>query len=348
MSNLNVDAPKGILREGWSATVNDYAIAGGWACGYNVLVVGDAAGGIFGFKGTSGDILWKHPSIHNGGLLSLDIHPERNLFASAGQDGRDLIWNALEGEVLQIIELGKGWVEKVVWSPNGQWLALSISRHVHVYDIKGQWIWSSDPHASTVSAIAWSGEKELVTTCYGQVTFFDIPSGNTPQRFEWKGSLISLVISPDGEVVTCGSQDNSIHFWRRSTGEDSMMAGYPGKPSELSFDRTGTFLATGGSESVTVWNFSGDGPEGTRPDILDFHVRMITKLAFSNYSTRLASGSRGGSVIVWSVKDDEESGIVGAGLLGNVVADLIWRPDDRALAALDASGGVTVWRIHNK
>ena len=55
---------------------------------------------------------------------------------------------------------------------------------------------------------------------------------------------------------------------------------------------------------------------------------MITKLAFSNHSTRLASGSRG-SVIIWSVKNEEESGIVGAGLLGEVVADLIWRPDDR-------------------
>ena len=348
MSNLKVDTPKGILRKGWSTTVDDYAIGGGWACGHDVLVVGDAAGGIFGFKGTSGDTIWKHPNIHNGGLLSLDIHPERDLFASSGQDGRVLICNAKEGQVLQTIELGKGWVEKVAWSPSGKWLAMSISRRVHVYDIDGHEVWKSDDHASTVSAIAWASETELVTACYGHVTFFNVPSGDVPQRFEWKGSLISLVLSPDGDVVACGSQDNSIHFWRRSNGEDSMMSGYPGKPSELSFDRTGTLLATGGSESVTVWNFEGDGPEGTRPDILDFHVRMITKLAFSNYSTRLASGSRGGSVIVWSVKKEEESGIVGAALLNDIVADLIWRPDDRALAALDASGGVNVWRIHSK
>ena len=66
-----------------------------------------------------------------------------------------------------------------------------------------------------------------MTTCYGCVTFFDIPSGEVLQKFEWKGSLISLELSPDGDVVACGSQDNSIHFWRRSTGEDSMMSGYP-------------------------------------------------------------------------------------------------------------------------
>ena len=36
MSNLNVDTPKGILRVGWSATVDDYAITGGWACGHDL------------------------------------------------------------------------------------------------------------------------------------------------------------------------------------------------------------------------------------------------------------------------------------------------------------------------
>ena len=168
------------------------------------------------------------------------------------------------------IELGNGWVEQVAWSPLGTLLAMSISRRVYVYDVNGQEVWRSDDHISTVSAVAWASEKELVTTCYGRVTFFDIPSGDVLQKFEWKGSLVSLELSPDGDVVACGSQDNSVHFWRRSTGEDSMMSGYPGKTLKLlSFDRTGTLFMTGGSPSVTVWNFSGNGPEGTRPDVLD-------------------------------------------------------------------------------
>ena len=43
------------------------------------------------------------------------------------------------------------------------------------------------------------------------------------------------------------------------------MTGYPGKPSHLAFDSTGTVLATGGSERVTVWSFQGEGPERTAP-----------------------------------------------------------------------------------
>lgn len=123
------------------------------------------------------------------------------------------------------------------------------------------------------------------------------------------------------------------------------MSGYPGKPSALAFDDSGTLLATGGGESVTVWSFRGRGPEGTRPGVLELHVEPVTTLAFARRALRLASGGRDGAVVVWSMRKNGEGGAVGAALLEDVVAELYWRPDGRALAALDAQGGVTVWRI---
>ena len=154
-----------------------------------------------------------------------------------------------------------------------------------------------------------------------------------------------MVLSPDAEVVACGSQDKSVHFWRRSTGADSMMSGYPGKPSSLAFDSTGTFLATGGGESVLVWSFAGGGPEGTRPGVLELHAERITALAFAPQGRRLASGSRDSAVVVWSLREDGDGGPIGVALLPDLVSRVCWRPDGRALAALDAQGGVTAWRL---
>jgi hypothetical protein len=75
-----------------------------------------------------------------------------------------------------------------------------------------------DDHPSTVSAIAWSGVEELATACYGRVTFSDAKSpGRSARRLEWKGSLGVSGAEPHGDIVACGSQDNSVHFWRRST-----------------------------------------------------------------------------------------------------------------------------------
>ncbi len=347
MSGLNARSSRGVLRQGWSASVGDYAIAGGWSLGGEALMVGDAEGSVYAFAGKSGATSWARRGVHEGGLLAMAVHPGGTTFATAGQDGRVLIWSAAEGRVIRTIDVGSGWVENVAWSPDGRWLAVSCSRQVRVYGADGAEVWRSDDHPSTVSAIVWSNAEELATACYGRVTFFEAATGKSRQKLEWQGSLVSMVLSPDGGIVVCGSQDNSVHFWRRDTGKDSMMSGYPAKPSALAFDSTGTILATGGGEAVTVWSFQGRGPEGTRPGVLEFHVQPVTKLSFAPGAMRLASGGRDGAVAAWSLKRDGEGSQIGNGFLADVVAELYWRPDGRALAALDAQGGVTVWRVGN-
>ena len=347
MSGLNAGSSSGVLRQGWSASVGDYAIAGGWSRGGEALMIGDAEGSVYAFDGKSGATAWARRGVHEGGLLAVAIHPGGTTFATAGQDSRVLIWTAAEGQVSRTIDVGSAWVENVAWSPDGRWLALSCSRQVHVYGADGAEVWRSDDHPSTVSAIVWSNAEELATACYGRVSFFEASTGKLQQKLEWQGSLVSMVLSPDGGIVVCGSQDNSVHFWRRATGKDSMMSGYPAKPSALAFDDTGTLLATGGGEAVTVWSFLGRGPEGTRPGVLEFHDQPVTKLSFAPGAMRLASGGRDGAVVAWSLKRDGEGSRIGNGFLADVVAGLYWRPDSRALAALDAQGGVTVWRVGN-
>jgi len=346
MSDLTIDQPKGVIRPGWSATVDDYAIDGGWTPRGKALVVGDAAGGVHAFEAKSGATLWSQRGVHEGGVLEVAMHPDQPAFATAGQDGRVLVWTAGDGQVGQEIAVGDDWAENVAWSQDGRWLAATCSRRVHVYDRNGVEVWRSEDHPSTVSAIVWSSTGELATACYGRVSFFDGPTGELQQKLEWKGSLVSMALSPDGDIVACGSQDNSVHFWRRSTEQDSMMAGYPSKPASLAFDDTGTLLATGGGEMVTVWSFRGGGPEGTMPGVLEVHAQPITTLAFAPGGMRLASGARDGCVVVWALRKDGQGIPSGVALVADVVAKVHWRPDGRALAALDRQGGVTAWRIN--
>lgn len=115
----------------------------------------------------------------------------------------------------------------------------------------------------------------------------------------------------------------------------------------MAFDYTGTLLVTGGSDTVLVWSFEGDGPEGTEPGELMFHIKPISALTFANQRRRLASGGRDGGVVVWSLQSDGHGGVSGGALVNENVSELIWRSDGRALAALDAGGGVTVWRVRD-
>ena len=88
---------KGILRDGWTADIDDYVIVCEWALGGNSLLAGDVTGGISAFDSISGDTLWKRERNHDG-LLAIDVHPNGELFASTGQDGRILIYNVLTCE----------------------------------------------------------------------------------------------------------------------------------------------------------------------------------------------------------------------------------------------------------
>ena len=335
----------GSLRTGWSAILDDCALSGGWTSEGNEFAVVDAAGGMSVFDGKRGDLIWAKKNVHDGGALATSVHPSKSKFATTGQDGRLIIWNLLEPDTKNVIDIGTGWAENVSWSPDGSLIATSLSKTVYVYSASGEELWRTSDHQSTVSTIAWTNKGELATACYGQVQFLDGVSGKLIQKLEWKGSLVSIALSSDSDIVACGSQDNSVHFWRRSSGNDSKMSGYPFKPSALSFNNKGTLLATGGSEAATVWNFEGDGPEGTSPLELDYHADAITSLLFSNHSNRLLSGCRNGTVVLWEISPNNTPTKLGVGQVADTVAELYWRPDDRAVAALDRQGGVTIWRI---
>ena len=345
MPKLAKNKPHGVLQNGFFATVNDYPIAGGWGLKGKLFAVGDASGSVHAFDGTSGQEIWKHPQAHIGGIMSMSVSPNGAQLASVGQDGQLAIWNFADGQLQHRTEIASGWVEHVAWSQDGNYLAVSAGRVVTNLSSSGEKIWSSKNHPSTVSALGWVTDQELSTACYGRVTFFNSSSGLENERLEWQGSLVSLALSPDGNIIACGSQDKSVHFWRRSNGQDSMMSGYPWKPSELAFSHDGLLLATGGGEDVTIWSFEGKGPEGTTPGVLEFHQAPVCSLAFSPHQRHLASGCREGGVVVWSVgKKGSGRGLGGAPVNGSV-ENVYWRPDGRSLAAIDAEGGITVWRV---
>ena len=281
MPKLSRNKSHGVLQNGFFATVNDYPIAGGWGLKGKFFAVGDASGSIHAFDGTSGQEVWKNPQAHLGGILSMSVSSNGKRLASVGQDGQLALWDFADGQMQHRTEIASGWVEHVAWSKSSNHLAVSSGRILTILSSSGEKIWSSGNHPSTVSALGWVTDQEISTACYGRVTFFNSSSGQENERLEWQGSLVSLALSPDGNVVACGSQDKSVHFWRRSNGQDSMMSGYPWKPSELAFSHDGLLLATGGGEDVTIWSFDENGPEGTIPGVLEFHKAPISSLAFS-------------------------------------------------------------------
>lgn len=75
----------------------------------------------------------------------------------------------------------------------------------------------------------------------------------------------------------------------------------------LAWDASSRYLATGGSDSVVVWDCSGKGPEGCKPATLQSHEDLISCLAFQPVGDILASGGRDGNLMLWRGMKNKKS-----------------------------------------
>ncbi len=333
-------APQGALATGWRATVDEHGRALAW-WGRDRLVSADAGGRVTGFDGASGARVFS-AAAHRAPVTCLAVGPDG--VWSGDEDGCVAITSAT-GETRALVHDSRGQVSAV--AIGAERVGLAIGREVLVVGPDGVRRAGPPLAPATVTGLAWLDARTLASSTYGGVSLWDVADERVVAHWAWKGSLVSLIASPDGRIVACGSQDRSVHFWRRETGEDAEMTGYGARPVALAFDAASELLATSGGEQITVWSFP-NGPEGSRPGQLDGHVRPVSALAFAHRGRSLASGGRDGAVFVWSVARDGAGGAVGAAIGHGAIEAVAWRGDDRALAAIDAAGFVHTWRRRDR
>ena len=304
-----------------------------------MCLAGLGDGRILGYDLETGEEILSEMA-HPGGVLEISFAPDGNGFVTCGQEPNAKLWRTDGSVANELPGGGGGWVEHVAWAPARGRIATSSGKRVRVWTETGETILETEPLQSTVAALAWrSNGTSLSAACYGGVHIFPFARRAKPRHLAWKGSLISLAWSPDAKVIACGSQDASVHFWRLETGKDSQMSGYRFKPKALAWDRGSKLLATSGDASVTVWDFKGKGPEGTKPFQLEAHKGVCTKLAFSpKKGGVLASGSQDTSVLLWEPR--QRGTPTRFAFLEDEITGLAWHPEHHTLVAADASGTV--------
>jgi WD40 repeat protein len=180
----------------------------------------------------------------------------------------------------------------------------------------------------------------IAVACYGKLSIYRIGSTEPVKEFTWKGPILKVAWSPDGDFIATGNQDATVHFWYRNSGRDLEMSGYASKVRELSWDANSRLLATGGGLAVTVWRCSGKGPAGARPLELSGHIELISALSFQRKGALLASGGKDGRVCAWKIKDSGP--LVGGIEFSSSISQLAWSGNDQLLAVGTDEGMVTV------
>jgi WD40 repeat protein len=153
-----------------------------------------------------------------------------------------------------------------------------------------------------------------------------------PEFLEWKGSHLGVTVSPDGRFLVTSMQEPMLHGWRLADGKHMRMSGYATRVRSFAWTHDGAFLATGGSDQLILWPFSGkDGPMGKQPTLLAPHGKKLALVACHPKQPVVAAGYEDGLVLLVRLEDGAEV-LVHSPDLDTPVTALGWSEDGLRLA----------------
>lgn len=330
------------LAKHWAATLDDYAIDLAWSGDGALLAAASAAGSIQVFSAADGTRVhgWDgHPDGANG----LAFEPSRPLLASGGQDGAVRLWDVAGGGPAGVFEAGS-WVERLAWRPAAPGreplLAAAAGRRLLFIGADAGVRHAAPDAPKTVSALAWEPQGGCVAEAhFGGVRLWDGDDFVLQKELPYHNGIQALAWSPDGRWLVSGNQDPSVHLWMPEGDLELQMSGYETKVQQLSFERTGRWLATSGGRDACVWDFSGAGPEGRAPDMLP-HGSPLCAVAFQRDHGLLATSAQDGTVMLWS--PERVQPLRATIRMPGGATKLAWSPGDRYLAIGAESGAVYV------
>jgi WD40 repeat protein len=157
------------------------------------------------------------------------------------------------------------------------------------------------------------GKKVASGGYKGFIKIWELSTGNEIMTFKvHDGPIESMKISPDGNVIAVGIDDN-IRLWNSTTGNEIMaFKTHEKRVDSIEFSPDGKIIATGNDAKISIW----DSKTGTElyqmiPET-GFHIagHKTTKTGLFKFSPdgKLFAVNRGTHVELWSINQEREDG----------------------------------------
>src|SRR5262245_31806058 len=238
-------------------------------------------------------------------IFAVSFSPDSRLLATAGRDGKIVLWNPRSGERLHELN-ARGIVYDLAFSPDSRHLA-SVGMDVRIFDVESEKsVQLPKKHTSVVFSVAWSpDDRYLVSTDRnGEAHLWNPDKAEHVRLLAHVLDLRTSAFSPDGTQLVAGSWDGSILLWDMSNldAPPIIRNANAGQIYDLAFGPDGRRVAFCARDGVRIW----DMRTGAELHAFTGHNGVAISVAFSPVGSWLATGGVDGMVKIWDATLREE------------------------------------------
>jgi WD40 repeat protein len=272
--------------------------------------------------------------VHSGAILCSTADNKRLL--TGGDDGQIVcLYNDGTTGRLMVDERGR-WIDSIASGWNGSF-AWSIGRQVFWRTADG--IEATLQVPSSVGGLDFARDRcALAIAHYNGVTIWQPEVEASPIVLSSKGSHLQPSFSPDGSVLVATMREPTLHAWSLADHTNELpMPGYPARVRSIDWTSDGCFLATSGSDRLTLLSFrASDNPLARMPLLLAPYSSLVVAVACNPANNMVAVGYADGLVLLVRLPDGAE--ILLKAPDGNSIAAMRWSRSGARLGMASENG----------